>query len=100
MERAARDGAIDPLHERAVLALGGGVVVALDGCSETLRQRLDRRAVAQVLQALLARDADPLLLLSDVGHVRKKCPVSRAAAWYQSHVSRSGPEGRVSCERC
>ena len=40
---------------------------------EALRQRLDRRAVAQVLEPLFSGDPDALLLLLDVRHL-ERCP--------------------------
>jgi len=43
-------------------------VARVGGRREALRERLDRRAVAKVLEALLGGDPYPLLLLLDVRH--------------------------------
>src|SRR4029079_11080878 len=50
VERTAGNRAVDQLHELTVPALDGRGVAALGGGRETLRQRLDRRAVAEVLE--------------------------------------------------
>ena len=80
MESTARRGPVDGAHELQMLrrdALG----VPIDGRGlEPLGQRLDRRAVAEVLEALPRLDPDALFLLLDVGHSRK-CPLLRAARW-------------------
>ena len=51
----------------------------LDGRLEALRQRLDRRAVAQVLEPLARGGADALLLLLDVRHGEKRPALAGAA---------------------
>ena len=62
----------------------------LDGLSEALRDRLDRRVVAQVLDPLLGGRADTLLLLLNVGHLRTNARDARAPRWYQSRFSHLG----------
>ena len=80
MERAALRGAVDRAHEVAVLA-GDALAVAVgDSRLEALRQGLDRRPVAEVLDPLPLLDQDALLLLFDVRHSRKR-PHPRAARW-------------------
>jgi hypothetical protein len=55
------------------IAVGGGSL-------EALRERLDRRAVAEVLEALPRLNLDALFLLLDVRHSRKR-PQLRAGRW-------------------
>ena len=55
---------------------------------EALRQRLDRRAVAEVLDPLPLLDQDALLLLLDVRHSRK-CPLAAGRAMV------ADPTGRI-----
>jgi hypothetical protein len=50
VQGTARHGPVDPLDEVAVLRLGGRGVATLDGRRQALRQRLDRRAIAEVLE--------------------------------------------------
>ena len=61
---------------------------------EALRQRLDRRAVAQVLEPLVGGGADALLLLRDVRH-SVKTPAQRARGWYQRRARRGRLPGRA-----
>ena len=64
--------------ERARGALRRRLLVPVrDGALEPSRHRLDRRAVAQVLEPLAGGDAHPLLLLLDVRH-SVKTPAARA----------------------
>jgi hypothetical protein len=56
-----------------------GVTVG-DRRLEALRERLDRRAIAEVLASLALLDADALALLLDVRHSKKR-PRLRAARW-------------------
>jgi hypothetical protein len=69
VQRAACDGPVDQLDEAPVLGLDAGGVPVLCGGREALRQRLDRRALAQVLEPFLGGGADALLLLLDVRHL-------------------------------
>src|SRR5262245_65733803 len=82
VQRAFRGGAVDPPDERAVLGGDRVGVSGLDGDLEALGQRLDRRAVADVLVPLAAGDPDALLLLLDVRHryvcIARKGPHARA----------------------
>ena len=67
-----RGGLVDPAHERAVLGGDRVGVAGVDGGLEALRQRLDRRAEADVLHALALGRPDALLLLLDVRHIEKR----------------------------
>ena len=63
--------------------------VALDSCGlEPLRQRFDRRPVAEILDALPRLDPNPLLLLLDIRHSRKM-PAAAGGAMV------AGPTGRI-----
>src|SRR6185503_10890143 len=73
VERALRGGAVDPADERAMLRGDRVGVAGLDGGLEALGQRLDRRAVADVLVPLASGDPDALLLLLDVRHRSSVC---------------------------
>ena len=89
VQRAARDRLVDQADERLVLRLDRlGVALGCDR-REPLRQRLDRRAVAQVLQPLFGGDPDALLLLLDVRHGTKMPASARARA--------KGSRGRAVC---
>ena len=67
-------------HELEMLR-GNAVGIAVgDGRLEALRQRLDRRAVTQILAPLALLDPDALALLLDVRHSKKR-PLARAARW-------------------
>src|SRR5487761_1016381 len=92
MERAARDRGVDPLDEVAVLGVRRRFVAAFDRDSKTLRQRLDRGAVAQVLEPLLGSGPDALLLLFDVRH-----GVKTPATAGSKMLARAWPSRRVSC---
>ena len=74
------------LDRRGVAAFGGG--------RETLRQRLDRRAVAEVLEPLLGGDPDALLLLLDVRHRRENAR-ERAKGSRASYAGVTQSERRI-----
>ena len=78
VQSAAGDRAVDQLRQRAVLLLGRRRVALRGRRGEALGERLDRRLVAQVLEPLFGGGADALLLLLDIGHNAKKCPLRRA----------------------
>jgi hypothetical protein len=63
VERTPTRGAVDRPHELAMLVGDDIGVSGGDRGLESLRERLDRRAVAQVLEALPRLDPDALLLL-------------------------------------
>jgi hypothetical protein len=63
VQRAARDRAVDQPDEVAVLRLDSRRIALADRRRQPFRERLDRRAVAEVLEPLLGRDPDALLLL-------------------------------------
>ena len=71
VQRAAGDRPVDQLDEAAMLGLDRVGVAVLDRRREPLRQRLDRRAVAQVLEPLVGGGTNALLLLPDVRHARE-----------------------------
>src|SRR5207253_2060980 len=77
MESAARGSLVDPAHELAMLLVDLRLVPAVDRSPQALRQRLDGRAVAEVLQPLPRCEPDALLLLLDVRH-SVKTPAARA----------------------
>ncbi len=80
MERTSSRRAIDGPDELPMLGCRAlGVTVARRNL-EPLRQRLDRRAVTEVLQALTTLGPNPLLLLLDIRHSRKR-PQLRAGRW-------------------
>ena len=91
VERAARRGTVDRAHELAMLGRDALGVAVGDGRLEALRQRLDRRAVAEVLGPLPLLDPDALLLLLDVRHSRK-CPLLAGRAMV------AGPTGRIGAQ--
>src|SRR5436190_2192778 len=72
MERPACRSAIDPADELPVLGPDTVGLSCLRGLLETARQRLHRRAVAEVLEPLACRGADALFLLFDVRHSVKR----------------------------
>src|SRR5205814_4109471 len=76
----------------AVLGGRAGLVALVYGSREALRQRLDRRAVAEVLEPLARGGPHPLFLLLDVRHGVKR-PAERARRWYQS--DRAALRGRL-----
>jgi hypothetical protein len=78
MESAARRCAVDPADELTVLGLDTLLLARGDGRFEPSRERLDRGAVAEVLEPLAGGGADALLLLLDVRH-REKSPRSGRA---------------------
>src|SRR5581483_1534048 len=80
VQRSARGRPVDHAHESAVLLGDPGGVALLDRGRKALRQRLDRRAVAEILRSLPLGDPDALLLLLDVRH-GVKTPASRARRW-------------------
>src|SRR6266567_3023007 len=86
MESAARGRAIDPAHELAMLRRGALVLAGRNRRLEPLRERLDRRAVAEILEPLACGRADALLLLADVRHRVKKTRCRAGAAMVAEHV--------------
>jgi hypothetical protein len=64
-----RGGLVDHAHELTVRRLDRLGLAVGHRSLETLRQRLHRRAVAEVLHPLTAGDDDALLLLLDVRHL-------------------------------
>src|SRR5439155_22731082 len=69
---------VDRAHELAMLGDRTLLVALGNGSLQASRQRLDRRAVAQVLEPLASCGPDALFLLFDVRH-DVKTPASRAA---------------------
>ena len=55
-----------------MLGADRGLVALFDRRLEALEERLDRRAIAQVLEPLAARDVHTLLLLLVVRHTRER----------------------------
>ena len=84
VERAVRCGAVDPPLQRRVLVRDLILVAGLDGSLQPPRDRLDRRAVAEVVQPVLGGGSDALLLLLDVRHLKETPANMRARRWYQS----------------
>ena len=80
MQCATGRGLVDPAHELAVLGCDLVLVAVVYSRAEPAGQGLDRRGVAEVLEALLRRDPHALLLLFDVRH-SVKMPAPRAARW-------------------
>jgi len=66
MQRATGRRAIDGADELSMLGRDALGVAFAGGDLEPLRQRLDRRAVAQVFQMLSRLDPNALLLLLDI----------------------------------
>jgi len=80
MESATCRCPVDRAHELTMLARDE-IGITVRGCRlEPLRERLDRRAVAEVLETLPRLDPDALALLLDVRHSRKR-PQLRAGRW-------------------
>jgi hypothetical protein len=71
VDRAARCSAIQPRDELLVLVRDAGVIALDDGGVQAPRERLRGRAEPEILEPLLSRGPDALLLLLDVGHSRK-----------------------------
>jgi putative peptidoglycan lipid II flippase len=88
MQRAARRSPIDRPDELAMLGGHALGVPLARGRLEPLRERLDRRAIAQVLEPLPRLDSNALLLLLDVRHSRKD-PLLAGGAMV------AGPTGRI-----
>src|SRR3954447_2734983 len=76
VQRAAGGRSVEHPHELGVLGRHLLAIAVLDGGLEALRERLDRRSVAQVLEPLTGGRPDALLLLLDVRHL-EKTPASR-----------------------
>jgi hypothetical protein len=72
--------AIDRADELPVLGCNPFRVTVHGRGLQSLRQRLDRGAVAEILEALTRLSPYTLLLLLDVRH-SKKCPQLRARRW-------------------
>src|SRR3954466_9369681 len=66
VDRPARGGPVDPALELEVLARHLVGVAVLDRGAQAPGHGLDRRAVAEVLEALPRRGPDTLLLLLDI----------------------------------
>ena len=80
VQRAASGGLVDPADERAVLLGDPSLVAVVHGRLQAAREGLHRRGVAEVLEPLLGRGPDALLLLLDVRH-GVKMPAARAGRW-------------------
>ena len=87
MERAARSRAVDPPLQIHVRSANGVGVAVCDGTLETARERLDRRAVPEVLEPLPRGASNPLLLLLDVRH-DVKMPAARAGGMVPAELVR------------
>ena len=98
VDRAARSGPVDPALELRVLGRDPVLLAGLDGSLQPTGDRLHRRAVAEVLPAVIRGGAHALLLLLDVGHFEERPAEMRARRWYQSRLShnRRGPVTHVS----
>src|SRR3954451_1498407 len=62
VQRAGLHGLVDERQQLAVIGVGLGVVLGLDGRDQAPEVRLDRRGVAAVLETLALGAQDPLLL--------------------------------------
>src|SRR5215211_7789871 len=98
VDRATRGRSVDRAYELLVLGLDRGCITVRDGALEPLRERLDRRAVAKVLEPLARRDADTLLLLLDVRHTRECLGRSRPVG--RVMVAEALPTIARNCPRC
>src|SRR6266516_2236540 len=78
VERPAGGRLVDRAHELAMLRGSALLVTVGDRALQALRQGLDRRAVAEVLEPLPSRGPHTFLLLLDVRH-DVKTPAPRAA---------------------
>src|SRR5215217_5965291 len=95
VQRSACHSSVDQPHEVAVRRLDRRRVAALGSRREALRQRLDRGAVAEVLEPLLARDTDALLLLLDVRHTRRNARSCGRGDGTRAGGSAAGAERRI-----
>jgi hypothetical protein len=80
--------AVDRADELAMLARNAVGIAFRCSDLEPLRERLDRRAVAEVLEALPRLDPHALFLLLDVRH-SKETPAAAGRAMV------AGPTGRI-----
>ena len=95
VDRAAGGRPVDPALKLGVLGRDLVLVAGLDRSLEPARDRLDRRAVAEVVHAVVRGGSHALFLLLDVRHIEERPAEMRARAMVPEPIGTQLPPAPV-----